>query len=141
MKMVRTLTSKAVYYYSLTGKTEAIIDKIQSDDIFISKLNNTKPSEVSFAGYDTIIIGSSTYGRGVPPKYFLDILPQLRSIKNKRIGLFGSGQTIYGDYFCGALDVFEEMLSPRNEIIFKYKFEGYPSEKVFKELKQLILEA
>lgn len=139
--MVRTLTSKAIYYYSLTGKTEAIIDNIQSDDIFISKLNNTKSSEVSFVGHDTIIIGSSTYGRGVPPKYFLDILPQLRELKNKRIGLFGSGQTIYGDDFCGALDVFEEILSPRNEIIFKYKFEGYPNEKVIKELKQLILEA
>lgn len=134
------MTSKAIYYISFTGKTEAILEDESLNHIHKYKLNNMKPEDVIFQSYDTIIIGSPTYGRGVPPEYFLKMLPQLRLLKGKKIGLFGSGQTIYGKDFCGALDVFEEILSPKNEIAFKYKFEGYPRKSDVNNLTKLILE-
>jgi flavodoxin len=141
MKMVRILTSKGIYYYSITGKTAAILESDKLKEILKYKLIIIPSTEVSFYGYETVVIGSPTYGRGTPPEYFLGLLPQLRQLKGKNIGLFGSGNTIYGDDFCGALDVFEEILSPKNRIIFKYKFEGYPKDSDIENLTQLILEA
>jgi flavodoxin len=141
MKTVGILTSKGIFYYSLTGKTEAILKNDSLHGIDKHKLITIPSTEICFEDYEIVILGSPTYGRGVPPEYFLGMLPQLRQLKGRKVGLFGSGNTIYGDDFCGALDVFEEILSPKNKIIFKYKFEGYPKDSDIETLTQLILEA
>ena len=136
------MTSKAVYYYSVTGKTEAILDKYKLNNIDIYRMNSIKECDVDFGDYETIIFGSPTYGRGVPPEYYKKILGKLYSLKDKRIGLFGSGNTIYGEeLYCGALDVLEEIFKTSNEIIFKYKFEGYPKDSDIETLTKMILEA
>lgn len=127
-----TITITKIYYYSLTGKTEALVKELGFDHELI-KLNNIKPNDFRFDEDKLIIIGSPTYGRGVPPKYFKDILLQLRDLSGRKIGLFGSGNTIYGDDYCGALDVLEEILKVKNEIVFKYKFEGYPRKTQIEE--------
>jgi flavodoxin I len=141
MKVERTLTSKAIFYYSLTGKTEAILDKSKLNGISINKLNNIKAYDVDFKSYDILFIGSPSYGRGIPPDYFRDLIKPLVSLQGKRIGLFGSGNTIYGDDFCGALDVLEELLGGKNQILFKYRFEGYPRQTDIDNLTKLIMEA
>lgn len=129
---------KTVYYYSLTGKTEAILDDI--NEIVTIKLNRIDPKSFNFNDSSSIFIGTPTYGRGAPPKYFLEILPQIKNLKNKNIGLFGSGNTVYGEDYCGALDVLEELLKVNNKILFKYKFEGYPKISDQANLKKLIEE-
>jgi flavodoxin I len=141
MKVERILTSKAIFYYSLTGKTEAALNENKLGNVDIIKLNKLKEDQVRLDNYNTIIFGTPTYGRGVPPEYFLTIINKLHSLKGKRIGLFGSGNTIYGDDFCGALDVLEQIFKDKNEILFKYKFEGYPREIDIKKVNELILEA
>ncbi|MFD0587627.1 flavodoxin domain-containing protein [Paenibacillus sp. GCM10027627] len=130
------MTTKAIYFYSLTGKTEAALDKVV--DVRKVKLNKIDPNEFRFNDENVIVIGTPTYGRGAPPEYFLGILKQLRLLRGRKIGLFGSGNTVYGDDFCGALDVLEEMLKEKNEIIFKIKFEGYPSSEVQKCLSEQV---
>ncbi|MFK7678635.1 flavodoxin family protein [Bacillus sp. Wb] len=135
------MTSKVIFYYSLTGKTEAVINKNELENIDVIKINKLKEDQVDLESYDTIVFGTPTYGRGVPPEYFLTIINKLHSLKGKRIGLFGSGNTIYGDDFCGALDVLEQIFQDKNEILFKYKFEGYPRETDIKKVNELILEA
>ncbi|PHA03056.1 hypothetical protein COE51_01555 [Bacillus pseudomycoides] len=141
MKVERILTSKGLFYYSETGKTEAAIIEGNIKNCKIHKLNNMKPEEVLFSNYDCILIGTPTYGRGVPPLYFKQLLPKLYQLNGKRIGLFGSGNTIYGDDFCGALDLIEEIVKNKNEVIFKYKFEGMPKQENIKQLTKLIMEA
>jgi flavodoxin I len=136
-KVARILTSKGIFFYTVTGKTEAILDS-ELDGYNIYKLNEWKNKEINFQSYETIIIGSPTYGRGIPPLYFRKLLPSLMSLSGKKIGLFGSGNTIYGDTYCGALDLLEEVLEAKNEIIFKYKYEGYPREMDKQNLKQLL---
>lgn len=129
-------TNKIIYYYSVTGKTEAILENI---DIKKIKLNNCNPIDFNFSdSNDFIIIGSPTYGRGIPPLYFKKIITQIKNLKGKKIGLFGSGNTIYGDDYCGALDLLEELLKENNEIVFKYKFEGMPQEHDFKKFEELL---
>jgi flavodoxin I len=141
MKVERTLTSKAIFYYTETGKTEAAIDETNLNQCKIVKLNRLNQSDVNFNSYETIIIGTPTYGRGVPPLYFQKLIPNLISLKGKKIGLFGSGNTIYGDDFCGALDLIEELVRDKNEVLFKLKFEGMPRQNDIDKLNKLIMEA
>lgn len=136
------LTSKAIFYFSLTGNTKALFQQLGNlTEWDIYDLNAMKPGEVSFKGYDTILIGTLTLGRGTPPLYFKKLFPKLLRIRDARIGLFGSGQSHYGnDFYCGALDVLENLLRHRNSIIFKLKFESYPTSPVIEEFKKSVKE-
>jgi flavodoxin len=136
----KTLTCKSIFYYTVSGKTEAAIDKSKIPNVKIIKLNNINQEDVKFNS-DVIIIGTPTYGRGVPPLYFQKLINKLTSLEGKKIGLFGSGNTIYGDDFGGALDLIEELVMDKNEVIFKLKFEGMPRQSVVDKLTRLIMEA
>jgi flavodoxin I len=136
----RTLTSKIIYYYTSTGKTEAAIDKNKLSQCEIIRMNDFDQSEINFDTFNTIIIGTPTYGRGVPPLYFQKLIPKFTSLEGKRIGLFGSGNTIYGDDYCGAVDLIEELVMDKNEILFKLKFEGMPRQSDVDKLTKLITE-
>jgi flavodoxin I len=142
MKVAKVLTSKAIYYFSITGNTKSIIQKLDDyNDWDIYDLYSMKPEEVDFKDYDTILIGTLTLGRGVPPEFFKQIYKQLVTLENRKIGIFGSGQSHYGDeFFCGALDVIEDVLNHKNKICFKLKFESYPTPKVIEEFKTLVKE-
>ena len=140
MKVAKDLTSKAIYYFSITGNTKSLIEQLDDySEWDVYDLNGMNPSDVDFKDYKNILIGTLTLGRGVPPKFFKDIYAQLSSLKDRKIGLFGSGQSHYGDeYFCGAVDVLSGLLKQRNEISFTLKFESYPTPSVTEEFKKLV---
>jgi flavodoxin I len=140
MKVAKALTSKAAYYFSITGNTKSLLQQLEDfDEWDVYDLNGMKPEDVNFKDYENILIGTLTLGRGVPPKFFRDIFKQLVNLENRKIGLFGSGQSHYGDdYFCGALDVLEDLLENKNDICFKLKFESYPTSNVIEEFKTLV---
>lgn len=140
MKVARDLTSKAAYYFSITGNTKSLLEQLDDiDEWDIYDLNGMNPKDVDFKDYDNILIGTLTLGRGVPPTFFKHIYKQLSSIENRNIGLFGSGQSHYGEeYFCGALDVLEDLLSDKNSISFKLKFESYPTPSMINNFKELV---
>ncbi|MFO1442980.1 flavodoxin domain-containing protein [Bacillus sp. Bva_UNVM-123] len=134
------MTSKAAYYFSMTGNTKSILEQLENiNEWDVYDLNEMNPEDVDFKDYKTILIGTLTLGRGTPPIYFKKIFKQLVELKNRKIGLFGSGQSHYGDdFFCGALDVLEDLLRQKNEIAFKLKFESYPTPPVIEEFKSLV---
>jgi flavodoxin I len=138
MKVAKDLTSKAAYYFSITGNTKSLLQQLDDfEEWDVYDLNGMKPEDVNFKDYENILIGTLTLGRGVPPKFFRDIFKQLVNLENRKIGLFGSGQSHYGDeYFCGALDVLEDLLKNKNDICFKLKFESYPTTSVIEEFKE-----
>jgi flavodoxin I len=140
MKVGKVLTSKAAYYFSVTGNTKSILQQLDNfEEWDVYDLNGMNPEDVDFKDYNTILIGTLTLGRGVPPVFFRDIFKQLASLENRKIGLFGSGQSHYGDeFFCGALDVLEDLLKNKNDICFKLKFESYPTKAVIEEFKTLV---
>ena len=127
------MVTKTIYHYSLTGKTKAIFDYVDCTGFNVIDLRNISVDTFDFTG-DVLIIACPTYGRGAPPNLFKKLLRQLYKLESKKIGLLGSGNTIYGEDFCGALDVLEEILQSKNEIIFKLPFEGYPRAEVIEQL-------
>lgn len=142
MKVVTDLTSKAIFYYSLTGNTKSLLQQLDNlDDWEVYDLNDMAPEEVRFEEYETILFGTLTIGRGTPPSYFKKLYPELIKVSHAKIGLFGSGQSHYGDaFFCGGLDVLEDLLKQRNKICFKLKFESYPTPFVIEEFNRLVKE-
>jgi flavodoxin len=138
MRVGRALTYKAIFYYSSGGNTKSIVDETNTTGFNVINMNKIKPNYLSFFPYEIIIIGCPSYGKGVPPNYFREIAPQLMSLRNKKIGLFGSGQSIYGDRYCGALDVLENLLRNKNEILFVHRFESYPTDLAVMEFQELI---
>jgi flavodoxin I len=135
MKVEKTLTSKALLYYSLSGNTKGLIDQCDWDGFDIYSLKSS--INVNLENYQTIFIATSTWGNGVPPKPFFQMRDILLQLSDKRIGLFGSGNSHY-EYFCGALDLLEEVLERKNKILFKFKFESYPTEKVVFDFKKVL---
>ncbi len=128
---------KLLAHYSLKGNTEGIINHLDLSDFTI--INLKKSIEINLNDYDLIVFATSTYGRGTPPPPFFKIRDQLINLKHKKIGLVGSGRTEY-EYFCGALDLLEEILKDKNEILFKFKFEGYPKDSDKEKFKKIMEE-
>lgn len=139
MKVARVLTSKAILYYSNSGNTKAIVEESNTDGFDVYNLKRLSDEDVKkvFLNYKTLIIGTPTLGEGVPPLYFRKIYRILNSAHGKRIGLFGSGQSVY-PYFCGALDLLEDVFDESNEVVFVYKFESYPTESAKLEFQKLL---
>lgn len=122
-------------YYSATGNTKSVAEMFPGDrfDIF-----NVKDFDIDdFNKYQVIVLGMSTWQRGMPPKIFQKITPCLTELKNKDFYLFGSGRIEY-EYYCGALDLFNEILNRENKVHEILKFEGYPTENKIKEAKIFI---
>lgn len=131
------LTSNAIFYYSMTGNTKALVEQTNTYDFDVFNLQKTSQQDVNFEQYDTILIGTSTIGDGIPHNIFKLLHGKLLNIKGKNIALFGSGNSIYRHY-CGALDLLEDLLKSANQILFKFKFESYPTEDVKRDFQRLI---
>ena len=98
----------AIIYGSTTGTTEDIAGRIASKlniaqgDIYeISKVTAD-----TVAGYDTLLLGSSTWGSGDLQDDWYDGIETLKGadLAAKKIALFGCGDSSsYSDTFCSAL--------------------------------------
>lgn len=127
--------NSCVIYYSAKGNTKAIVNKFDEQGYEVYRVSDI--NSVDFSKYHTVILATSTWDRGQPPKQFYAARSTLLRLKGKRIGLFGSGNSHY-EYFCGALDLLEELIKKDNEIIFKYKYEGYPKQIDFENMNRIM---
>lgn len=97
-----------IFYGSTTGNTEAVANEIAAtlgvDAADVHNVGSTSADAV--AGYDTLLLGSSTWGCGDLQDDWYDFLDALaaQDLSGKKVGLFGCGDSdSYGDTFCGAL--------------------------------------
>jgi len=121
----------------MTGNTKALLEYFNPNTYDIKDIKYNK--DIKLDEYNTIIIGTSTWGRGLPPKPFFEIRDSLDQLKDKNIAIYGSGRQEFV-YFCGAVDLLNEMLSKKNNVLFTFKYEGYPQEKSKIQFKQLLEE-
>ena len=98
----------AIIYGSTTGTTEDIAGRIASK-LNISQGDIYEISKVTadtVAGYDTLLLGSSTWGSGDLQDDWYDGIETLKGadLAGKKIALFGCGDSSsYSDTFCSAL--------------------------------------
>ena len=98
----------AIIYGSTTGTTEDIAGRIASK-LNIAKEDMYEISKVTadtVAGYDTLLLGSSTWGSGDLQDDWYDGIETLKGadLAGKKIALFGCGDSSsYSDTFCSAL--------------------------------------
>ena len=98
----------AIIYGSTTGTTEDIAGRIASKlDIAQGDIYEiSKVTADTVAGYDTLLLGSSTWGSGDLQDDWYDGIETLKGadLAGKKIALFGCGDSSsYSDTFCSAL--------------------------------------
>ena len=95
-----------IFYGSTTGNTEAAAQDIAAALGTEAVFNVGEVDAASVADYDTLLLGSSTWGAGDLQDDWYDFLDALKEqdLNGKKVGLFGCGDSDgYGDTFCGAL--------------------------------------
>src|SRR5699024_450762 len=137
MKVEETLTCKKgiVLYFSATGNTKAIVDMF--DEKKYDVINVRYAKDIDLSEYNVVVLGMSTWSRGLHPNPFINIKEKIFSLKGKIIGIFGSGRSEF-EFFCGAVDLMEEVTKENNIIAFTYKYEGYPKDVDFNNMKENI---
>lgn len=97
-----------IFYGSTTGNTENAANEIASilgiDSADIHNVGQSSADETE--AYDTLLLGSSTWGCGDLQDDWYDFLDALKEkdLSGKRVGLFGCGdEASYPDTFCGAM--------------------------------------
>lgn len=120
-----------VFYGSSTGTTEDVAGRIalklnlSSEDVHDV---STMTAE-SIAAYDSLILGTSTWGSGEMQDDWYDGVKVLKSISlnSKKIALFGCGDSeSYSDEFCNGLgELYDELQGKGAEFIGTVSTEGY----------------
>lgn len=101
------MSKTVIIWGSSTGTTEEVANKIAAStgaDIF----EVTKLTPELVAGYDTLLLGSSTWGCGELQDDWYEGVEKLKkaNLSGKRIALFGLGDSSsYSDTFCDAIGV------------------------------------
>ena len=96
-----------ILYGSTTGNTEKIAKMLAgrlADDTDVTEVSELKPG--GFDGYDTVLLGSSTWGLGDLQDGWEDKIELLEAadLSGKKVGFFGCGdQESYPDTFMNAL--------------------------------------
>lgn len=103
-----------IFYGSATGQTRDAAFKI-ADALSIAAedvhdVTATAPSEVG--RYSNLILGSSTWGDGELEDGWADFIDGLQAmdLKDKKIALFGCGDTTMRDTFCNAVGILHDRL-------------------------------
>lgn len=122
-----------IFYGSTTGNTEAAANDIAAalgiDAAQVHNVGNTPADAV--APYDTLLLGSSTWGCGDLQDDWYDFLDQLKAqdLAGKRIALFGCGDSDgYPDTFCGAMaQIYDALLDSGATFVGQTSADGYAS--------------
>lgn len=101
------MTKFGIFYGSNTGVTASvarrIAEKLGIAGTDIHNVAETSPSAV--APYDTLLLGTSTWGAGEEQDDWFDFLDGLQQVdlRGKRIALFGVGDETMADSFCSGV--------------------------------------
>ena len=119
-----------IIYGSTTGNTEEAANLIQSKLEKESRvINVTELTKESLNDFDTILLGSSTWGLGDLQDDWDGKLSDLKEtdLSNKKIGFFGCGdQESYSDTFADALSIIYEAIKGSGaEFIGSWPTKGY----------------
>ncbi|WP_182201735.1 flavodoxin domain-containing protein [Paraliobacillus salinarum] len=123
----------AVIYTSVTGNTEDLANQIYQgmrkqqmnvDFISINELDyDTLPD------YDIIAVGTYTWDNGDLPMEMEELFIEFeeQDMSHVTTGVFGTGDSFY-PYYCGAVDLFRDMLYVHTNLAVTLKIELTPQQ-------------
>ena len=119
-----------IFYGSATGSTAAVAEAI-AKELGVAKEDIKDVSEASpsmFGDYETLILGTSTWGDGEVQEDWYDMLAGVQSLalEGKRIAIFGCGDETMADTFCdGVGELYKRLLPTGATFIGDFDTEGY----------------
>lgn len=119
-----------IFYGSATGTTADIAERIASalniDKSDVYDVANVSPD--TLGEYETLILGSSTWGDGDLEDDWYDFLAgaSILDLKGRRIALFGCGDENMSETFCNAVgEIYERLQATGAEFIAPFNTDGY----------------
>ncbi|PLS01873.1 flavodoxin domain-containing protein [Neobacillus cucumis] len=121
----------AIVYSSVTGNTKELAEVIYRNflgyslDVMIYRIEDFSPAYID--RFDVVVVGTYTWGDGEIPKEMRKLYYAFEKLGNKKIisGVFGTGDSFYPKY-CGAVDLFRDMLYVRTNLTATLKVELLP---------------
>lgn len=123
-----------IFYGSSTGYTADVANRIakalgvEAKDVY--DVVNTAPS--ALGGYDTVLLGSSTWGNGDIQDDFADFLDGIEALAlpKVKVAVFGCGDETMGETFGAAIGkIYERMKRTGADLVGKFK--GYSPDREF----------
>jgi flavodoxin I len=119
-----------IFYGTSGGNTEGIAKKIASklgvEAADIYDVASAKASDL--VAYDTLLLGSSTWGAGDLQDDWDDFLKVVKAadLSAKKVALFGCGDSFsYSDTFCDAIGIIYRAIKDQTTVIGFTDTEGY----------------
>lgn len=131
----------AIIYTSITGNTTTLAEEIQQEmhrntiDVDLIPINDLNYD--CLGDYDSIVIGTYTWDNGDLPLEMEELFTQIEETELKHVttGVFGTGDSFY-PYYCGAVDLFRDMLYVHTELAVTLKVELMPQSEDLIKVKQ-----
>lgn len=119
-----------IFYGSATGSTEGVASDIAGalgaakEDVV--DVRNASPD--MFGNYETLVLGTSTWGDGEVEEDWYDMLDAIdeMSLKGKKIALFGCGDETMSETFCnGVGELYSRLGNTGADFIAPFDTAGY----------------
>lgn len=131
MGLTNSKLSVAIVYASVSGNTKELAEELyqlflsQSVEISFYSIDEFCVSDLCH--YDAVAIGTYTWGNGDIPKEMRELYKAFESLDRKDMttAVFGTGDSCY-PMFCGAVDVFRDMLFVHTNLAATLKVELRP---------------
>ena len=119
-----------IFYGSSTGSTSEVAQRLaKALGAEANVFDVASADAADVAGFDVLLLGSSTWGLGDLQDDWEDFLPKLaeQDLSGKKVALFGCGDAdSYPDSFCEAIyKIYEGLASSGCPFIGAYEPEGY----------------
>ncbi len=103
-----------ILFGSSTGNTEELANTVQATLQNLGHkaelINIAEESDIDYAAYDFLFIGSSTWDEGQPQldlRFHIEDLEAAKvDLSGKKFAVFGTGESAY-EFFCGGIDQVE----------------------------------
>lgn len=120
-----------IFFGTTTGTTEAVAQRIsEALQIAAADVHNvSEASAAQLAEYDSLLLGSSTWGAGDLQDDWYDFLDNAKGmdLTGKKVALFGCGDSAsFSDTFCNALGtIYNELQGTGCQFVGSVSTEGY----------------
>jgi flavodoxin I len=133
----------AVVYASKSGNTEELAELLlrlfleQEADVSLNRVEDFPIERLT--SFDAVMVGTYTWGSGEIPLEMMGLYQSFekQDASNVLTGVFGTGDSGY-PHFCGAVDLFRDMLYRKSRLAVTMKVELRPQAKDLEKCQRFV---